>query len=124
MSHKLTISEIKTLQKELPSYISEARTRRSQPAKELLFASFIHKVFGIQPEDFGEKMEVPVSSKVLLVKGRIDTLFGNLIIEFKVDLDRELDDAKQELGKYFQAMREKFPRAEFLGIALQISSRI
>lgn len=53
----------------------------------------------------------------MLVRGRIDTVFGDLIIEFKVSLRREIDDATTELIKYFQAFREKYPSRKFIGIA-------
>ena len=38
-------------------------------------------------------------SKVLLIRGRIDTVLGNLIIEFKVSLERELEVASSGLTK-------------------------
>ncbi len=117
MARILETTELKNLREELPGLLINARNSKSQPSKQLVFAGFIQKVFGIKPEEFGAKMEIPITSKVLLVRGRIDTVFGNLIIEFKVNLDKELDDAKDELKKYFQAMKEKFPRTNFLGMA-------
>jgi len=111
------ISEFERLKEELPKYLVRAQNAKSQPAKELIFASFIQKTFGITPEDFSERMEVAVVSKVLLVRGRIDAVFGNLLFEFKVDLDRELDDAKEEFTKYFQALKEKKPTISYIGIA-------
>ncbi len=105
------------LKTELTTYLPNTRKAKSQPAKEILFASFAERVFGIKPEEFAEKMETPVASKLWVVRGRIDAVFGNLIIEFKVDLDRELDDAKDELKKYFQSLKEKHPRATYVGIA-------
>jgi len=111
------ISKFENLKRELPDYLVRAKNARSQPTKEFVFASFIQKMFGITVEDFSEKMEVPVVSKVLLVRGRIDAVFGNLLFEFKVDLDRELDDAKEEFTKYFQALKEKYPALSYIGIA-------
>jgi len=111
------ISEFEKLRQDLPEYLVRARNARSQPSKEFLFASFIQKTFGITPEDFSDKMEVPVVSKVLLVRGRIDAVFGNLLFEFKVDIDRELDDAKKEFTKYFQALKEKYPTTSYVGMA-------
>jgi len=113
----MKISELEKLKKELPDYLAKAKGAKSQPSKELIFASFVQKVFGITPEDFSEKMEVPVVSKILLVRGRVDAVFGNLLFEFKVDLDKELDDAKQEFIKYFQALKEKHPTTPYIGIA-------
>ncbi|MDE2588764.1 MAG: hypothetical protein KGL95_03765, partial [Patescibacteria group bacterium] len=81
----------------------------------MAFSSFIQKVFGIQPRELD--FEVSVDSKVLELKGRIDAVFGNMLIEFKRDLSRGLDDAKEELKKYFQAYNEKFPNSKYIGIA-------
>jgi hypothetical protein len=57
----------------------------------------LNGIFGIQPESLD--MELPVMSKVLLIRGRIDTVLGNLIIEFKVSLERELEVASSGLTK-------------------------
>ncbi len=91
------------------------RARRSQPGKEIIFIRFLEKVFGISPETI--TMEVPVVSNILLVRGRIDAVFGNIIMEFKVSLERELEDAKTELAKYFQSFAEKYPSRSYIGIA-------
>ncbi len=91
------ISEVDILKRELTTYLPNTQKAKSQPAKEILFVSFDERVFKIKPEEFSEKMETPVTSKLWLVRGKIDAVFGNLIIEFKVDLDRELDAAKDEL---------------------------
>jgi hypothetical protein len=111
------ISEFERLKEELPGYLTRAKNAKSQPTKEFTFASFIHKVFGITSEDFSEKMEVSVVSKVLLMRGRVDAVFGNLLLEFKIDLDREIDDARREFTKYFQALKEKYPTMSYIGIA-------
>lgn len=111
------INEFERLRQELPAYLIHAHRAKSQTTKEFVFASFIQKTFGITPEDFSEKMEVAVVSKVLLVRGRIDAVFGSLLFEFKVDLERELDDAKAEFAKYFQALKEKHPNVSYVGIA-------
>ena len=50
------------------------------------------------------------------MRGRIDTVFGNLIIEFKKDLKSGLETAKEELTKYFQSYLEK-EKTSFLGMA-------
>ena len=62
-------------------------------------------------------MEVPIESKVMLVRGRVDAVFGKILMEFKVNLKAELEDAKVELTKYFQAYYEKFPDKDYIGIA-------
>ncbi len=106
---------LKILEKELPNYIHDVKKRNSEFSKSMAFSSFIQKVFGIKVEDLD--FEVSVNSRVLELKGRIDAVFGNIIIEFKRDLKKGLDTAKEELIKYFQAYKEKFPDSKFIGIA-------
>jgi SAM-dependent methyltransferase len=83
----------------------------------LLFAEFIRNVFGVSIEEFSRQMERAVVSKALLVRGRIDAVFGSLVFEFKVDLPRELDIARDELAKYLQSLLEEQPIRSYLGIA-------
>jgi hypothetical protein len=106
---------LEDLKLELPGYLAEMRRRGSQPGKEIIFTKFIERVFGISPEEI--EMEVPIESKVMLVRGRVDAVFGKILMEFKVNLKAELDDAKVELTKYFQAYYEKFPERSYIGIA-------
>jgi type I restriction-modification system DNA methylase subunit len=106
---------LEDLKRELPEYLAEMRRRKSQPGKEIIFTRFAERVFGVKPETI--EMEVPIESKLLLVRGRIDAVFGNIIMEFKVDLKRELDDAREELAKYFQSFAERYPGRSYIGIA-------
>lgn len=110
MSDPLTV-----LKKELPFYINDVKNKHSENSKSMAFSSFIQKVFGIQPSELD--FEVSVDSKIMQLKGRIDAVFGNMLIEFKRDLSKGLDDAKEELKKYFQAYHEKFPGSKYIGIA-------
>ena len=103
------------LKEELPQYLSEMRRIRSQPGKEIIFTRFMERVFGISPETLS--MEVPIESKILLVRGRVDAVFGNILMEFKIDIRKELDNAKEELTKYFQAHYEKYPGRSYIGIS-------
>lgn len=96
------------------AFIESSKKANSQPAKEIRFSKFLTDVFHIEPEQL--EMEVPVSSKVLIVKGRVDTVFGDLIMEFKLSVERELDDAKAKLKVYFQTYLEKYPLRRFIGI--------
>jgi len=103
------------LEDELPHYISEVKTKHSENAKAIAFSSFIQKVFGVESRDLD--FEIPVKTQVMELRGRIDAVFGNLIIEFKKDLLQGLDDAKEELIKYLQSYHEKFPDSTYIGIA-------
>lgn len=52
------IEEIERLKAELCEYLTRANVATSQPSKEIIFASFAEKIFGIKLEDFSEKMWV------------------------------------------------------------------
>ena len=60
--------------------------------------------------------EVPVKTEIMQLRGRIDAVFGNIIIEFKKDLKKGLGVATEELTKYFQAYLER-GESDILGIA-------
>ncbi|WP_100182699.1 N-6 DNA methylase [Candidatus Nitrosotenuis aquarius] len=106
---------LQILEKELPLYIQDVKNKHSENAKAVAFSSFIQKVFeiDISKMDF----EVPTESKFLKLRGRIDAVFENIVIEFKRDLTRSLEEAKDELKKYFQSLIEKFPTSKYIGIA-------
>lgn len=105
---------IDKLKKEIPSYIHNIEHKNSEQAKSMMFSQFLTKCFDIKPEELD--YEVPTSSTVLQVRGRIDVTFGALIIEFKKDLKKQLEEARTGLKKYFQAYLEKSEEG-FLGIA-------
>jgi type I restriction-modification system DNA methylase subunit len=116
ISHQQTVSKSAkgTLYPEvLTQFIKQSKDATTHTKKLVLFSNLIKEVFSI--EDL--EMEVPVVSNVKLFRGRIDTVFGDLIIEFKVSLDRELEDARVKLIKYLQAYREKYPPRKFVAIA-------
>lgn len=105
---------LELLEKELPKYIHEVKSKNQENAKAFAFSSFIQRVFGVESEDLD--FEKSVKTEVKQMRGRIDAVFGNIIIEFKKDLTKGLEVAKEELQKYFQAYLDK-GESNFLGIA-------
>jgi len=108
-------TELPVLIEELPNYILDVKSKHSENAKAFSFSSFIQKVYGIPTEDLD--LEVPVKSTVRKLKGRVDAIFGNLIIEFKKDLESEIEDAEYKLSKYLLAYHESQPNVRYVGIA-------
>lgn len=106
---------LKELEKELPIYVSTIKSKHAENAKAMYFSSFIVKFFGVKPEEID--MEVPTKSFFLNLRGRIDAVFGRIILEFKKDLRLNLEDAKEELIKYLQSYHEKFPNEDYIGMA-------
>lgn len=108
------VKALSILKQELPNYINEVKSKHSENAKAMAFSSFIQKVFEIESKDLD--FEVPIKTEVMELRGRIDAVFGNLIIEFKKDIRKSLNEAEEELVKYFQAFHEKFSDSKYLGI--------
>jgi type I restriction-modification system DNA methylase subunit len=79
----------------------------SEAGKALLFLEFVRDIFKEIRMDYLEKLypqvekHIKLQSKTLVVRGRPDALLGNLIIEFKMKLEKSsLQEAEDELKKY------------------------
>ena len=112
----MSILEIENLRNNLSEYIEKIENIHAHSAKMSFFFNFLEQNFKISSYLLLEKMESPINSKILGVKGSIDSIIGSLIIEFKTNFLKELDDAKEQLLKYFQGLKEKDPENEYLGL--------
>jgi hypothetical protein len=111
-------SVFEKLEDVLPGYIDRIKNRTNTEDKIVHeFTYLIEKVFDVGPEELD--FQAPVKSKVLQVRGRMDTIFKNIILEFKKDLNdkRALITAQEELKKYFQSLYEKDSKIKHIGIA-------
>ena len=104
----------------LKEYINKARLANTHPAKLLVLSDMLRKIFGVELEELIPGIERKLGSKILGVRGSADLLFTNVIFEVKVNLRRELDDARRKLRKYFQALYEREPEKKYVGIATDI----
>jgi SAM-dependent methyltransferase len=100
--------------------INEARQASSHAAKLTVLTKLLRELFGIELVDLIPSIEKKVGSKIYGFRGRTDLLFGSVIFEVKVNLERELEDAKKELKKYFQALHEIEPERRHIGIATDV----
>jgi len=105
---------VAVLEEELPKYIHEVKSKPQENAKAFAFSSFIQRCFGIESQELD--FEKSIKTEAMQMRGRIDAVFENIIIEFKKDLSSGLDVAKEELHKYFQSYLER-SETNFLGIA-------
>ena len=103
------------LEENLGNYLEQIKHKTSENSKAIYFASFLQKVFDISPDEFD--WEKSVKTEVMQLHGRIDAVFGDLIFEFKKNLDFDIETAKNELKKYFQSLYEKNKSYNYLGIA-------
>jgi methylase of polypeptide subunit release factors len=109
----LASEEIETFEE----FVKRAKEANTHPAKLLILSDMLKSVFGVQIQDLVPGIEKKLGSRVLGVRGSADLIFSNVIFELKIDLKREEEDAKKQIPKYFQALREKFPGMKYIAIA-------
>jgi hypothetical protein len=110
---------------QLQSYLNDIGRANSEASKAFLFLEFSRNVFRQIDVDYLEKL-FPVLEKhliskanTLVVRGRVDAFLGNLIIEFKKNLDKKsLGEAESELQRYISILwTEQKHRVSYIVIA-------
>ncbi len=90
----------------IQNYVEEVSHLGSESAKTHRFLILLKDVFGDVNtkfvEDYLRGVEKYVKSKEkdVVLKGRVDNLYGNLVIEFERDLGKTLSEAKEQLKRY------------------------
>jgi len=87
------------------AYIESIKTLNSESAKSHRFTALLNDLFGIQPdfiEDYVSGIEkyVKVKQKDRILRGKVDNLFGNLVIEFERNLTKSKGEAEEQLKRY------------------------
>jgi hypothetical protein len=116
------ISEQNISQK-FKEYIDLISQLNNEAAKAQRFLIFLKDVFGDVNAGFiedylqGVEKYVSVKNKDILLKGRIDTLYGNLIIEFEKDLRKTLGEACDQLKRYTSCLFQSGDKTNYLCLA-------
>jgi SAM-dependent methyltransferase len=109
----------------ISKYLKEVNTLSSESAKSHRFSILLKDLFGFQPDFIenyisGIEKYVKVKQKDRILRGKIDNLFGNLVIEFERDLAKNQRDAEDQLKNYIACLwSQEGPgkRAPYLCIA-------
>ena len=101
----------------LSEFIQKFKSAKSHVAKQIILVDMLREIFGVELVDLLSGVEKRLKSEILGLSGRTDLLFSNVIFEVKMDLTKEIDDAKEKLRKYYKILKEKYPDDEFIGIA-------
>lgn len=109
--------------REFEEYIEQVKTQNTESAKAQRFLILLKDVFGDVNAGFvedylhGVEKYISVKQKDIIFRGRIDTLYGNLIIEFEKDLRKSLDEAKEQLKRYTSYLIQSGEKASYLCLA-------
>jgi hypothetical protein len=96
--------------KDLPDIARALFQRPGHEAVRTLLAEILRHAFGAAYLDLDHEVRLPE------VHGRVDTLFGATVFEFKRDLRREMPDVEARLPDYLRE-RERQTGRRYLGIA-------
>ncbi len=108
------------IEKSITDFIINAKNSNSHPAKLYVFSNMLNEVFGVKIEDIIPGIEKKLGSKLLGLRGSIDLVFSGVILELKIDLEKEWAAARVELIKYFLCLREEKPQDKYVAIATDL----
>jgi hypothetical protein len=94
----------------LPQIVANLANRRGHESVRALVADILRYGFGVEYHQIDHEVRLPE------VHGRVDTLFGSVVFEFKRDLRQEQADVSARLPEYL-IDRERQTGRRFLGIA-------
>lgn len=104
-------------------YIEQISTQNTESAKAQGFLIFLKDVFENVDAGFvedylhGVEKYISVKKKDIVLRGRIDTLYGNLIIEFEKDLRKTFNEALEQLKRYTSYLIQSGDKANYLCLA-------
>lgn len=91
----------------IKDYLRVTKAANTHTGKLISFSELLKSVFGVASYEIVQHVEQYVKSGSLMVlKGRMDMRIGQTIIEFKVDLAKELDTAIEEIERYTTILRK------------------
>lgn len=115
------------LEARLQEYIQSTAGLNTESARSQRFTILLDRLFGLQPrfiEEYLEGVERYVSTKKkdVVLRGRADDLFGNVIIEFERDLNipGRLQEAQTQLRRYTACLWSEEPpeqRVQYICLA-------
>ncbi|MGQ9546507.1 MAG: N-6 DNA methylase [Dehalococcoidia bacterium] len=94
----------------IQDYVEEVSHLGSEAAKAHRFLLLLNDVFGDVNTKFvedylrGVEKYVRSKGKDAVLKGKVDSLYGNLVIEFERDLGKALPEAKEQLKRYIACL--------------------
>ncbi len=109
----------------IPQYLREVGQLNKESARSHRFAMLVQQLLSIEPNfietySTGIEQYLKVRQKDRILKGRADNLFGNIIIEFEVNIPKKRGEAEEQLRRYVAILWSQEPpdaRTPYLCIA-------
>ncbi|MBI5182390.1 MAG: N-6 DNA methylase [Nitrospirae bacterium] len=112
-----------SISQKFKEYTEQICQLNTESAKAQRFLIFLKDIFGDVNAGFvedylhGVEKYISVKKKDIILRGRIDTLYGNLIIEFEKDLRKSLNEAVEQLKRYTSYLLQSGEKASYLCLA-------
>lgn len=91
----------------IKEYLQVTGRAHTHAAKLIAFSDLLKSVFGVSSYEIVQNVEQYIKTGGLIIlKGRLDMRLGQTIIEFKIDLAKELDTAKEEIERYTAILKK------------------
>jgi len=91
----------------IKAYLQAVDAAHTHTGKLITFSELLKSVFGVSSYEIVPNVEQYVKSGGLMVlKGRLDLRLGQTILEFKIDLAKELETAIEEIERYTSILRK------------------
>jgi type I restriction-modification system DNA methylase subunit len=88
-------------------YLQAAGRANTHAGKLVVFSELLRSIFGVSSYEIVQNVEQYIKAGGLMIlKGRMDLRLGQTIIEFKINLAKELDAAKEEIERYVAILRK------------------
>ena len=89
----------------VPQYLREVEQLNKEQARSHRFAMLVQQLLSIEPDFIenyttGIEQYLKVRQKDRILRGEVDNLFGNVIIEFESNIPGKLSEAKEQLCRY------------------------
>ncbi|AYO32047.1 SAM-dependent DNA methyltransferase [Biomaibacter acetigenes] len=89
----------------IKTYLSNINNCHKETARSMMFTLLLQELFGykstfIESYVGGIESFIKVKEKDHVLKGEVDNLYGNIIIEFESNIPKKLSQAKEQLRKY------------------------
>jgi len=85
----------------------KAAGAHTHTGKLIAFSDLLKSVFGVSSYEIVQNVEQYVKTgRLLILKGRMDMRLGQTVMEFKIDLSKELDAAIEEIERYSTILRK------------------
>lgn len=116
------ISE-QSISQKFKEYTEQISIQNTEPAKAQRFLILLKDVFGdfnagfIEDYLHGVEKYISVKRKDIILRGKIDTLYSNLIIEFEKDLRKTIDEAVEQLKRYTSYLIQSGDKTNYLCLA-------